>query len=65
MKNYFFLFLVAVLLISCDKKSKVEKAVEEIPVDMKLFRFEQAFFDAKPEDLPQVKAEFFPGGNSG
>lgn len=58
MKNYSFLFLLALLLTSCDKKSKVEKAVEEIPVQMNLFRFEQAFFDAKPADLPQVKAEF-------
>ncbi len=58
MKKYFLLFLFTLLITSCDKKSKVEKAVEEIPVQMNLFRFEQAFFDAKPSDLPQVKAEF-------
>jgi len=58
MKNYFVLFLFALLLTSCDKKSKVEKAVEEIPVQMNLYRFEQAFFDAKPSDLSKVKAEF-------
>lgn len=58
MKKYFLLFLLTVLITSCDKKSKVEKAVEEIPVQMNLVRFEQAFFEAKPADLQKVKAEF-------
>ena len=58
MKNYFLLLLFTLLITSCDKKSKAEKAIEEIPVQMNLFRFEQAFFDAKPADLPKVKAEF-------
>jgi gliding motility-associated lipoprotein GldB len=58
MKKIFLLLLFGLLLTSCDKKSKVESAVEEIPVQMNLFRFEQAFYDAKPADLPQVKAEF-------
>jgi gliding motility-associated lipoprotein GldB len=53
-----------VFFISCDKKSKIEKAVEEIPVQIKVVRFEKAFFEAKPEDLSKLKAEypfFFPG----
>lgn len=58
MKHFFLIFLFSLLFVSCDKKSKVEKAVEEIPVQMNLFRFEQAFFDSKPADLQQVKAEF-------
>ncbi len=58
MKKYFLLSLLIVTIISCDKKSKVEKAVEEIPVQMELFRFEQAFFNAKPSELQLVKSEF-------
>ena len=64
MNKYIFI-LIAFLVVSCDKKSKIEKAVEAIPVEMKVIRFEQAFFDAKPQDLPKVKAEypdFFPEG---
>lgn len=64
MKKWF-LPIIALMIFSCDKKSKVEKAVEEIPVEMKVVRFEQAFFDSKPEDLANVKAEypeFFPEG---
>lgn len=63
----FFLGLIGLLLlISCDKKSKVEKAVEEIPIEVKVVRFEKDFFETKPNDLPNLKAEypfFFPEGN--
>ncbi|WP_298304688.1 gliding motility lipoprotein GldB [Flavobacterium sp.] len=65
MKRYIYITLIGVLFFSCDKKSKIERAVEEIPVEMKVVRFEQAFFDAKPENLADVKAEypeFFPEG---
>ncbi len=58
------LFLI-LLFVSCDKKSKVEKAVEEIPVALKVDRFDQAFFKATPKELPNLKAEypfFFPEG---
>ena len=57
--------MLVCLLLSCDKKSKVEKAVEQIPVALKVDRFDQAFFEANPKDLPNLKAEypfFFPEG---
>lgn len=65
MKKIVLLVLLVFTIFSCDKKSKVEQAVEEIPMQMKLHRFEQAFFDAKPSELSLVKAEypdFFPAG---
>lgn len=65
MKKYFTIALLVFLLVSCDKKSKVEKAVEEIPVALKVDRFDQAFFEAKPNELVNLKAEypfFFPEG---
>lgn len=54
---------ICCLFWSCDKKSKEEKAIEEIPVELKLERFDQAFFDSKPENLNQLKEKypvFFP-----
>ena len=67
MKQYFILFLfVSFAFVSCDKKSKTEKAVEEIPVAIKVNRFDKAFFETQPQDLPKLKAEypfFFPPGN--
>jgi gliding motility-associated lipoprotein GldB len=65
MKKYAVILFLVLVLVSCDKKSKVEKAVEEIPVTLKVDRFDQAFFEATPKDLPNLKAEypfFFPEG---
>lgn len=44
MKKYLVVFLTVFVLISCDKKSKVEKAIEETPpVSLKVYRFDKAF----------------------
>jgi gliding motility-associated lipoprotein GldB len=51
--------------LSCDKKTAVEKAVEEIPMDIKVERFDKVFFESKPEDLQKIKKQysfFFPAG---
>jgi len=68
MKTLFFLPLILsfFLLFSCDKKTKIEKAVEEIPVQIQVNRFDKAFFETAPQDLPTLKQEypfFFPTGN--
>ena len=58
--------LIIVAFGSCDKKSEVEKAVAEIPLDIKVERFDKAFFETKPEHLQQLKRQypyFFPPGN--
>jgi gliding motility-associated lipoprotein GldB len=65
MKIYRFAMLLCLFFLSCDQKSKVEKEVEEIPVDVKVERFDKVFFEAKPEDLAKVKKQypfFFPAG---
>ncbi|MEO7977072.1 gliding motility lipoprotein GldB [Flavobacterium sp.] len=66
MKIYRFVVVVSLFFLSCDQKNKVEKAVEEIPVDIKVERFDKVFFETKPEDLAKVKKQypyFFPAGN--
>lgn len=67
MKKIIILFtLIIVAFCSCDKKSEVEKAVEEIPLEIKVERFDKAFFETKPENLQQLKRQypfFFPQGN--
>ncbi|MES2410402.1 MAG: gliding motility lipoprotein GldB [Bacteroidota bacterium] len=64
MKKHLIVLAILVSLISCDKKSKVEKAIEEIPpISLKVYRFEKAFFETPPNELPDLKAEypfFFP-----
>ncbi|MGL2963061.1 gliding motility lipoprotein GldB [Flavobacterium sp. RSB2_4_14] len=67
MVKYFIGILLSFFLFSCDQKSKVEKAVEEIPIEIKVDRFDKAFFETKPEDLQNLKATypfFFPEGIS-
>ena len=65
MKKVFLLIAFVFVMISCNKKSEVEKKIEEIPVTLKLSRFEKQFFETKPEELPKLKTaypEFFPQG---
>ncbi|MEN2401603.1 gliding motility lipoprotein GldB [Flavobacterium sp. MC2016-06] len=66
MKIYRFAVVLCLFFLSCDQKTKVEKEVEEIPVDIKVERFDKVFFETKPEDLAKVKKQypfFFPAGN--
>lgn len=66
MKYYLLLFTLSVFFLSCDKKSKIEKDVEGIPVAVKVERFDKIFFETSPENLAKVKKEFpyfFPAGN--
>jgi gliding motility-associated lipoprotein GldB len=58
--------VVCVFLLSCNKKEKTEIAIEEIPVEIQVERFDKAFFEASPKDLDKLKEEFplfFPEGN--
>jgi gliding motility-associated lipoprotein GldB len=66
MKVYLYIVAISFFFFSCEKKSKIEQAVEEIPVELKVERFDKAFFEANPKELPKLKAKypfFFPAGN--
>lgn len=57
--KFFLLPIVFCLLFwSCDQKSKVEKAIEETPVDTKVERFDKLFFETPPKDLGKLKKQF-------
>lgn len=65
-RRIFLIITATIALISCNKQSKVEKAVEEIPVELKVERFDKLFFETPPKDLYKIKAAFpffFPPGN--
>jgi gliding motility-associated lipoprotein GldB len=66
MKTYLIFIVLSFCILSCGQKSKVEKAVAEIPVEIKVDRFDKIFFETQPEDLNKVKREypfFFPARN--
>jgi gliding motility-associated lipoprotein GldB len=58
MKNLLSLFSLLVLLASCDKKSKIEKEVENIPVSVKVERFDKIFYETPVENLSQIKQKY-------
>ncbi|QBN18802.1 gliding motility lipoprotein GldB [Flavobacterium nackdongense] len=58
MKKILLLLTILIAFASCDKKTKVEKAVEKIPVEIKVERFDQAFFETPPTNLNKLKKDF-------
>ncbi|EMY3553344.1 gliding motility lipoprotein GldB [Flavobacterium psychrophilum] len=63
MKKYLILVLFLFAIISCSKKSEIQKKVAEIPVSIKVDRYDKAFFETPPSELPKLKLqypEFFP-----
>ncbi|HEY6144096.1 MAG TPA: gliding motility lipoprotein GldB [Flavobacterium sp.] len=66
MRKIIFIITLTIAFVSCDKKSKAEKEVEEIPVEIKVERFDKLFFETEPKDLGKLKKQFpffFPEGN--
>jgi gliding motility-associated lipoprotein GldB len=59
MKLFLLTMVCSLLLLSCDQKSKVEKAIEETPVDkIKVERFDKQFFETPPKDLAKLKKQY-------
>lgn len=62
MKRIVLIFLL-IIVASCDKKSKIEKQIEEIPVSLTVERFDKIFYETPVEDFQKMKSEypaFFP-----
>lgn len=57
--------ILSLMFFSCDKKSAVEKKIEALPIQIKIDRFDQVFFESSPKDLQKIKKRypfFFPEG---
>lgn len=66
MKKIIYVAVLILMLVSCDKKSKVEQQVAAMPLQLKVERFDKVFFETPPKDLNKIKKEFpffFPPGN--
>ncbi len=61
-------FTASLLSISCgDSKDKLEKEIENVPMEVTFERFDKEFYESKMEDFSQVKAKYpylFPDGVS-
>nr|WP_241461414.1 gliding motility lipoprotein GldB [Aquimarina macrocephali] len=56
--KYIKLAIVFCVLFSCSNKDKVDKEVAEIPVEIKVERFDRLFAEVTQENLPNLKKEY-------
>ncbi|HKO75654.1 MAG TPA: gliding motility lipoprotein GldB [Flavobacterium sp.] len=58
MKFFLLPIVFCLLFCSCEQKSKVEKTIEETPVDIEVERFDKEFFETSPKDLSNLKKKY-------
>ena len=58
MKNLIVFISILMLAVSCKNEDPIEKEIATIPIDFNVERFDLAFKNAQPEDLPNLKATF-------
>lgn len=58
MKKIALVFWVLLVALSCDKKSKIEKEISKIPVNVSVLRFDLEYQKARPADLPVLKSKY-------
>ncbi|WP_430615612.1 gliding motility lipoprotein GldB [Flavobacterium sp. JP2137] len=56
--NYLLAGLMGFFLFSCSDKKGVDASISEIPVDFKIERFDQLFYDTPTADFPALKKRF-------
>lgn len=56
--KYVLSLIIIIIVVSCDGKSRIEKEIEAISLDLKIVRFDKIFAEANKEDLPRLKSEF-------
>ena len=65
MKKYILFLSISIFIISCSEKNKDKNKdkIQEIPVEIMVDRFDQAFFETPIQNLPKLKSKypaFFP-----
>ncbi len=58
LRNFCLIFILVGLFSACESNDKLEAEIAEIPVDLRLQRFDKDFAQAKPQDLPRLKKEY-------
>ena len=54
----FILLILSLALVSCNEDNKLEEEISNINVDFIVERFDKAYADAKPADLPKLKEAY-------
>ncbi|HEU4497115.1 MAG TPA: gliding motility lipoprotein GldB [Flavobacterium sp.] len=66
MKRITVLLFLILFFTSCKKDNRIEEEIKQMPLKLKVERFDKIFYESKPEDLGQIKNQypyFFPPGN--
>lgn len=58
MKNFAIVLFFVLFFVGCNDKSEVKKKIEEVPVSLKVERFDKIFYESKPGELASIKAKF-------
>jgi gliding motility-associated lipoprotein GldB len=68
MRKFVMFFALALAVVSCEEKSKEEKAIEQISIpEVKVERLDKEYYTVKPAGFPKLKqkfSDFFPEGTS-
>lgn len=54
----FIILLISLLFFACNETDKISAEIAKIPVDVKVSRFDRAFAEATPADLPNLKSTY-------
>jgi len=57
-KNLVFLTFTLFLIVSCDKKTKIQEQVEAVEVNLKVVRFDKIFYETPVEDFQAMRTKF-------
>ncbi|RRJ93717.1 gliding motility lipoprotein GldB [Flavobacterium macacae] len=66
MKKFTILLFFVTIFVACEKKDKVQEKIDQIPLKLKVERFDKLFYETNPEELSVLKEKypyFFPEGN--
>ena len=66
MKKFTILLFFVTIFVACEKKDKVREKIDQIPLKLKVERFDKLFYETNPEELSVLKEKypyFFPEGN--
>lgn len=57
-KRIFSLLILSVFILSCDEESTIENEIAKIEQEVFVERFDKAFLEAQPKDLPKLKQAY-------
>lgn len=58
MKKLLLVTTLSFLICSCNKKSQIEKEVEEIAMEVNVERFDKLFYETNPNNISKLKTQF-------